>query len=159
MIREATAGDAEAIATIYAHYVEHTAITFDLEPLPASVWAERIAARADYPWLATEDGGELAGFAYGGAFRGKPAYRPTVETTIYLRDGAAGRGLGTALLGELLDRCEALGHHSAVAGITLPNDASVALHEKLGFAHVGTFAEVGRKFDRWHDVAFYLKRF
>lgn len=158
MIREADVRDAAAIAEIYAHYARSTAITFDLEPLPAGVWHERIAERGDYPWLAADEEGEVVGFAYGGPFRPKPAYRPTVETTIYLRDGAGGRGIGTALYGELLRRCAALGHHSATAGITLPNDASVALHRRLGFEHVGTFTEVGRKFGGWHDVAFFMAR-
>jgi L-amino acid N-acyltransferase YncA len=150
--------DLEAVAAIYAHYVEHTSITFDLEAPSAGEWGRRLAGRQDLPWLACEADGEVVGFAYGGRFRPKEAYRPTVETTIYLRDGHARRGLGRRLCTELLAQLTAGGFHSAVAGITLPNDPSVALHEALGYERVGLFSEVGHKFGRWHDVGFWMTR-
>ena len=157
-IRDVAATDAEAIAEIYAHYVSHTATTFDLEAPSATTWAERIAAADGRPWLVCELGGTLEGYAYAGRFRPKEAYGHTTETTIYLRAGSEGRGLGRLLLGALLDRVRADGYHRVIAGVTLPNDASVALHESLGFEPIGVFDEVGRKFDAWHDVGFWVLR-
>lgn len=158
-IRAAAPADAEAIARIYAHYVEHTSVTFDLQAPSAEGWRDRMAAAADgHAWLVAEEDDGLAGFAYAGSFRPRDAYRPTVETTIYLAPSAGGRGLGGALYGALLERCQDAGFHTAVAGVTLPNAASVALHERLGYERVGLFTEVGLKFGRWHDVAFYLRR-
>jgi L-amino acid N-acyltransferase YncA len=139
--------------------VQHTAITFDLEAPSAADWAGRLAAAHGLPWVGCEDDGRLVGFAYAGRFRPKRAYEPTVETTIYLHHEAGGRGLGRLLYGALLDRVGAGGFHTAVAGVTLPNPASVALHERLGFTPVGVFGEVGHKLGRWHDVGFWLRRF
>ena len=102
-----------------------------------------------------EAGGAVTGYATASPFRPKAAYAPTVETTVYLAPGHAGRGTGRALYGTLLDACAAAGFHRAVAGITLPNPASAALHERLGFALVGVFSEVGHKHGAWHDVAWY----
>jgi phosphinothricin acetyltransferase len=158
IIRAVIAADCEAIALIYEHYVRHTAITFDLEAPSAATWAERVAAADGRPWLACELEGVLAGFAFAGRFRPKDAYGRTTETTIYLRDGLGGRGLGALLLGALLDHVRAAGFHRVVAGVTLPNPASVALHERLGFEPVGVFDEVGQKFGAWHDVGFWVLR-
>jgi phosphinothricin acetyltransferase len=158
-IRPLAPADTEPVAEIYAHYVEHTAITFDLETPSAADWAARLAAAHRLPWLGCEDDGRLVGFAYAGRFRPKRAYEPTVETTIYLHHEAGGRGLGRLLYGALLDQVGAGGFHTAVAGVTLPNPASVALHERLGFTPVGVFSEVGHKLGRWHDVGFWLRRF
>jgi L-amino acid N-acyltransferase YncA len=158
-IRPLAPADTEPVAEIYVHYVQHTAITFDLEAPSAADWAGRLAAADGLPWLGCEDGGRLVGFAYAGRFRPKRAYEPTVETTIYLHHEAGGRGLGRLLYGALLDRVAAGGFHTAVAGVTLPNPASVALHERLGFTPVGVFSEVGHKLGRWHDVGFWLRRF
>jgi phosphinothricin acetyltransferase len=157
MIRPVAAGDAEAISGIYAWYVENTAITFDVEVPSVDAWRAKIEA-ARHPWVGLEEEGALAGFAYATEFRPRAAYDLTCETTVYLRDGAAGRGLGRALYGALLDAVDAGGFHRALAVITLPNDASVALHEHLGFERVGVLDQAGRKFDRWHDVGFWLRR-
>lgn len=154
MIRNATPADAAAIADLYAHYVDETVITFELDPVSAAEIARRIAAvqDADLPWLVTEEGGEVVGFAYAAPYRPRAAYLHSVELTIYLLRGVEGRGLGGALFRELLARLRQLPVHLALSLIALPNDASVAMHERLGFTFAGTFTEVGRKFDRWVDV-------
>ena len=135
-------------------------MTFDLEPVPVDAWRGRLASARDdgRPWFVAEDGGEVIGYATGSRFRPKAAYRPTVETTIYLAPGRDGRGTGRALYGTLLDACVAAGFHRAVAGVTLPNPASVALHERLGFTPVGVFSEVGHKHGAWHDVGWWQRR-
>ena len=158
--RAAAEADLEAVAAIYAHYVEHTAATFDLAaPTPAewrAKWAD--AQRAGYPWAVLEDGGAVAGYAAFGSFRPKPAWRPTVESTIYLAPAVVGRGLGRPLYEHALGAAAAAGFHIAVAGITLPNRASVALHEALGFTPVGVIEEAGHKLGGWRDVGWWQKR-
>jgi phosphinothricin acetyltransferase len=159
-LRAADVGDLAAIAAIYAPYVQNTVITFDLEPPSAAAWrAKWDAAQAEgYPWFVAEsDAGELLGYALTSRFAAKPAYRSTVETTIYLRENAQGRGVGRPLY-ELALREAARSFHLAVAGITLPNDASVALHERLGFTRVGVFEEVGHKLGEWRDVSWWQLR-
>jgi phosphinothricin acetyltransferase len=154
MIRDATAADAAAIADLYEYYVRETVITFELDPVPAGEIARRIGAvqEASLPWLVTVEDGEVVGFAYAAPYRPRAAYLHSVEVSIYLRQGALGRGVGGELYRELLARVRELPVHLALSLIALPNDASVALHERLGFTFVGTFTEVGRKFDQWIDV-------
>ena len=132
-----------------------TAIHFGYEPLGANELVEVWRARGKFPWLALEDGGGVLGYAKAGTWRARDAYQWTCETTIYMAESARGRGLGRVLYKALLDECKARGFHSAIGGITLPNDASVALHEKLGFVSVGVVRDAGHKFDRWHDVGFW----
>jgi phosphinothricin acetyltransferase len=152
-IRAATSADAAAIAAIYNWYVEHTVITFEVDPVPAAEMAQRIeAVLAAHEWLVIERGGELLGYAYAGRFHARAGYRYTAESTIYLRDGLGGQGLGTTLYSELVRRILARGYRSLIGGIALPNEASVRLHEKLGFLKVGHLTRVGRKFERWIDV-------
>lgn len=160
MNREASEADLDAIAAIHARYVAETVVTFDEQPLPVQGWKEkwRSARDADQPWYVTEQGGEVVGFAYSGSFRPKAAYRPTVETTIYLDREAVGQGLGRALYSDMLAEAGRRGFHLAVAGVTLPNEASVRLHEGLGFSKVGEFTEVGHKFGQWWDVGWFQRR-
>lgn len=153
-IRAATPDDAAAIATIYVPYVEGSAVTFEVAAPGAQDIAARMADGAGlYPWLvaAGEDGG-ISGFAYACAFRTRPAYRFAVETTIYLRSDAQGRGTGRRLYFMLLETLRAQGFTQAIAAISLPNDSSVQLHERLGFGHAGTYRQVGWKLGRWWDV-------
>lgn len=159
MIRPARESDLEAIAAIYAHYVEHTAITFDLERPTTGDWRAKWAAgrQAGHPWLVTEPDGELAGYATTGPFRPKHAYRPTVETTIYLAPAAVGCGLGRPLYAALLRAAGEASFHRAIAGVTLPNPTSVALHEALGFTPVGVMEQVGHKLGAWHDVGWWQR--
>ncbi|PTQ10932.1 GNAT family N-acetyltransferase [Sphingomonas oleivorans] len=156
-IRAVTPDDAGAIAAIYAPYVEDTAITFELAPAPdAAEMRRRIASIAGrFPYLVAEQDGALLGYAYAGLYRTRPAYRWVVETTVYVAMDAQRRGIGRALYAELLDRLKALGHVAAVGVIALPNAASVALHEALGFTHAGTQRAIGHKLSQWYDVGFW----
>jgi len=156
-IRPATADDAAAIAQIYAPYVAETAISFETDVVGAAQIAERMQSfDGRYPWfVAAEAGDSVIGYAYGTQFRIRPAYRFAVETSIYLEPSAQGRGLGTLLYRTLLDALAAQGFTQAIAGITLPNDASVHVHERVGFRLVGVYKDIGYKLGRWHDVGRY----
>ncbi len=153
-VRDATLDDAVACAAIYAPYVRDTAITFETEPPDAAEFARRIgAATAQYAWLVLEDDGRVAGYAYGGPFKERAAYRFACEVSVYLECGLRRSGGGRALYSALLPRLAERGYRTATAGMALPNEASVGLHRALGFAPVGTFRRVGWKLGRWHDVA------
>jgi L-amino acid N-acyltransferase YncA len=156
-MRPVEAADLPAIAAIYAHYVEHSYATFDLEPPTAADWRTRFdGARAlAHPWVIREDG---AGYAIAATFNVRPAWRTTVSTAIYLDPAQRRRGLGRPLYAALLDAARDGGFHVAVAGIALPNDASVALHEGLGYEPVGVMREVGHKFGVWRDVGYWQRR-
>lgn len=159
VIRAATAVDAAALARIYNHYVAGTIVTFEEEAVPASEMAARIAESrtASLPWLVAERAGQVAGYAYASKWKGRCAYRFSVETTIYLDPRETARGLGSALYGQLLSDLEACGVHVVIGGIALPNEASVRLHERLGFRKVAHFEEVGFKFGRWIDVGYWQR--
>ena len=157
MIRQALATDAEAIARIYNHYILDTIITFEEQPVSPSEMAERIAevAAASLPWLVAEQDGSILGYARASKWKGRSAYRFSVETTIYLAPHCLGNGLGTSLYQLLLRQLKDLKLHIAIGGIALPNAPSLALHEKLGFRKVAHFAEVGFKFGKWIDVGYW----
>jgi phosphinothricin acetyltransferase len=153
-IRDASVGDAEACAAIYAPYVTGTAITFEIDPPTAPEMAGRIAsAQASHAWLVLEDDGRVVGYAYGGPMKPRPAYRWSCEVSVYLELGRRRTGAGRALYEALFDRLTERGFRTAVAGMTLPNDASVGLHKALGFEPIGTYRRVGWKLNGWHDVA------
>ncbi|MBB3219789.1 arsinothricin resistance N-acetyltransferase ArsN1 family B [Pseudoduganella umbonata] len=161
MIREARPGDAAAIAAIYNPYIEDTTVSFEEVAVSAGDMGGRIAAVQDgaLPWLVLElPDGAIAGYAYATAWRVRHAYRFSVETSVYLARGSERQGHGTALYLALLERLRARGCHLAIAGIAQPNDASVALHEKLGYKKVAHFGEVGFKFGRWLDVGYWELR-
>jgi L-amino acid N-acyltransferase YncA len=153
-VRDAEASDALACAAIYAPYVTDTAITFETEPPTASEMAARIAAAAKtHAWLVLEQDGRVAGYAYGGPFKSRPAYRWACEVSVYLEVGRRRSGAGRALYTVLLERMAQRGYRTAVAGMTLPNPASEGLHRAMGFEPVGVFSRVGWKLGAWHDVA------
>ena len=156
-IRMATVEDAAAIAAIYNPYVADTCITFETEPVQAAGMAARITEVLDagLPWLLAEDAAGVAGFAYASKWKGRCAYRFSVESTVYLHRGHTGRGIGRALYGRLLEEIRARRMHAVIGGIALPNAASVALHERLGFRKVAHFEQVGYKQDRWVDVGYW----
>ena len=156
-IRDAVLADADAIARIYNHYVLQTVVSFEEEPVTVVDMAARIeeVASVALPWLVAEQAGQLIGYAYATKWKGRSAYRYSVETSVYLLPGYIGRGLGTALYQRLIDRLKGRGLHVAIGGIALPNDASVALHEKLGFRKVAQFPEVGFKLGRRVDVGYW----
>ncbi len=153
-VRDATPADAAACADVYAPYVERTAITFELVPPPAAEMAARIAAaQRAHAWLVAEDEGRVVGYAYGGELKARAAYRWSCETSVYLELGRRRTGAGRALYEALLDRLAERGYRTAVACMTLPNEASARLHAALGFEPVGTWRQVGWKHGAWHDVA------
>jgi phosphinothricin acetyltransferase len=155
-IRACTVADAAAICAIYNRYVRETVVTFEEEPVSEAEMARRITdVTARFPWLVAEEGGAIVGYAYATPWRVRSAYRFSVESTVYVARGHMGRGVGSVLYRELIEALRKLRVHVAVGGIALPNEASVALHEKLGFRKIGQFAEIGRKLDRWVDVGYW----
>jgi len=157
-IRFAKLEDAAAIQEIYAPIVLHTATSFEYEPPPAQEVRRRIESNfAQYPWLVCERDSQVVGYAYAGKFRERPAYRWTAELSVYVRSGFHRQGIATRLYEALFHCLRMQGFHTAVAGITLPNEASVVLHERMGFQEVGVFRAVGFKFDEWRDVAWYRR--
>ncbi len=152
--------DAEAIAAIYGHYVEHGTATFETEPPGVSEMAERMRKVLDggYPWLVSRDeGGEVLGYAYAGRFHPREGYRYTCEVSIYVRSDSHGQGLGTGLLAALIEECETRGFRQAIAVIAGTEPASVVLHARAGFRPCGTLQKAGRKHGQWIDV-FYMQR-
>ena len=152
-IRDCEPGDVAAIQGIYAHYVRHSPVTFEEEvPDVDEIRARRQATLdAGYPYLVAETDGEVLGYAYAGRYRPRSAYRYSVEDSVYVRDDAKRRGVGRALLAELVARCRALGFKRMVAIIGDRSPPSVALHLALGFTLVGHLTAVGYKFGKWYD--------
>lgn len=152
-VRLAHPGDAAAVAAIYAPSVTRAATSFELTaPSPDDI-ADRIAAGSPHaPWLVLVRDGEIAGYAYASRHRERAAYQWSVDVTAYVREDARGSGVGKRLYGALFDVLVRLGYFQAFAGIALPNAASVALHESMGFAPIGVYRQVGFKHGRWHDV-------
>ena len=156
MLRTGTSFDAAQICAIYNLYVRDTVITFEETPVAVDDMARRIADVTErWPWLVWEEDGAVVGYAYAAAWKARSAYRQSVETTIYLAPQSAGRGIGSRLYGALIDELRVRGAHCIIGGIALPNPASIALHEKLGFVKIGQFHEVGLKFGRWVDVGYW----
>ncbi|MFH8490600.1 GNAT family N-acetyltransferase [Streptomyces longisporoflavus] len=159
-VRPGTEADLEALTAIYNHYVRETALTFDtavFSPEERRPWLLSHPVDGPYRLLVARerDSGLLLGYATSSPFRAKPAYATSVEVSVYCSPDAAGRGIGTLLYKALFEALEGEDLHRAYAGIAQPNDASVRLHERFGFRHVGTYREVGRKFGRYWDVAWY----
>jgi len=157
-VRPATEADLAAAAAIYDEQVRTGISTFDLEPPPVSYWRHHLDSTdpGDH-FLVADSDGDVVGFAYSSSYRPRPGYRLTRETSVYLAEQARGRGLGRRLYDELLARVAADGIHVVLALIALPNEPSTALHTACGFEHLGTMREVGRKFDRWLDTAWYQR--
>ena len=160
-IRPVSLEDAEGIAAIYNPYILTSIITFEEEPVSTGEIQRRIDSvqSLGYPWLVAEVDGSLAGYAYASRWRERPAYRYTAESTIYLSQESSGHGYGSKLYNALLDELRAGGFHAVIGVITLPNPASIALHEKLGFSKVAHFSQVGYKFEHWLDVGYWQLTF
>jgi L-amino acid N-acyltransferase YncA len=157
--RAARASDAEQLLAIYRPFVEQTAVSFELEAPSLHEFSARITkALAGWHWLVAEHDGQCLGYAYGSMHRDRPAYRWSVEVSAYVHQDYRRKGVGKALYLELFSALAARGFCRALAGVTLPNEASVALHSSVGFTPVGTFAAVGRKFDAWHDVSWFQRK-
>jgi phosphinothricin acetyltransferase len=160
-IEPASAGDLYAIADVYHHYALTTAHTFDVETKPITWWQDwfsRFAVNSRHRLFVARAGADLLGYAASGRFRDRPAYDPSVVTSVYAAPDHVGRGVGTALYRTLLAGLAGADVHRAYAGIVMPNPASVRLHERFGFERVGYFSEQGRKFGRYWDVAWYERR-
>jgi L-amino acid N-acyltransferase YncA len=157
-IRDAVPGDAGRCAEIYAPYVRDTAISFEDVPPTAAEMERRIDdAQRAHAWLVLEVDGEVAGYAYGGPFMARAAYRWAATVSVYLDGGLRRTGAGRALYTALFERLADRGIRTITGGVALPNEASEGLHRALGFHPVGTYRRVGWKHGRWHDVAWYQK--
>src|SRR5687767_11371269 len=155
-IRLATRADAAAIAAIYAPYCESTVVSFEEIAPSAEEMARRIASvGTTRPWIVLEQDSRVIGYAYASAHHERAAYRWSVSTAIYVGRGHHHRGAGRALYTTLFALLRALGYYKASAGITLPNPASIGLHEAMGFELVGVYRDIGHKLGAWHDVAWY----
>jgi phosphinothricin acetyltransferase len=153
-LRPAAPADLAAVTGIYAHHVLHGVASFEIEPPDIAEIARRhgAIAAAGLPYLVAEAAGDVIGYAYAARYRERPAYRFTVEDSIYVAPGAGGRGIGRALLGALIDRCGALGYRRMIAVIgDSANVASIGLHARLGFRVAGVLPSVGFKHGRWVD--------
>lgn len=160
MIRSAIPQDAEPIASIYNHYVRKTVITFEEEPVSPEVMLDRMVSvqRAGLPWLVAVENKHIVGYAYAGPWHARSAYRYTVECTVYLAAEHQSRGWGTRMYEALFAVLREQDVHVVIGGITLPNPASVALHEKFGMEQAAHYKEVGYKFNTWLDVGYWQVR-
>lgn len=159
VVRPATEADLPAVAAIYNHEIANSIATFDLEPPTLTYWHERLCSDhpGDHLLVAADADDRVLGYSYSWSYRPRPAYHHTRETSVYLDTAARGKGLGKLLYRALLTAMTDSGVHTAVALVALPNPASVALHEAVGFEYVGTMREVGYKFNRHIDTAWYQK--
>lgn len=158
MIREATLSDAGDIAQIYNYYISETAVTFETSTISREVMKQRIrkVLAEGLPWLvAADSNNKITGYAYSTPWRERSAYRFTVEVSVYLSEQNLGKGIGSALYQRLFENLKDKGVHSIIGGITLPNSASIALHEKFSMRQVAHFKQVGYKFDQWQDVGYW----
>ncbi|MDR1905138.1 MAG: GNAT family N-acetyltransferase [Treponema sp.] len=157
MVRSVKREDAASICTIYNYYIENTAVSFEGVLISVNEMENRIKEiSASYPWLVWEDEeGYVSGYAYVNKWRERSAYRFSAEVSIYLKYGTEGQGVGSILLSRLLEEVRKTELHALVAGITLPNERSVALHEKFGFTKIAQFNEIGFKLNTWLDVGYW----
>jgi L-amino acid N-acyltransferase YncA len=155
IIRSVELSDAQAIRDIYAPFVSDSATSFEIEPPDAEAMGRRIGEQRErHPWLVYEAGGEVLGYAYASPHRAaRKAYQWCVEVSVYIHARVRRRGVGRALYVSLFELLRRQGYVNAYAGITLPNPASLRLHESLGFAPIGVYPRIGFKFGKWHDVA------
>jgi phosphinothricin acetyltransferase len=161
LIRHSADGDLAELVSIYNHYVENTPVTFHTTQftVPQRIeWFTTFSKEGPYRLLVAERDGKILGYASSANYKPRAAYDTSVETTIYLDAEAVGTGVGTKLYGALIDQLVADERlHRAYGGVALPNPASTAMHERLGFELLGTYSEVGYKFDKYWDVAWYEK--
>ena len=152
--------DVPAITAIYAHYVANSTATFDTEAPGQTFIADKFGHMVDqgHPVIMAERNGKVLGYSYASTFRPRFAYRFTCEDTLYLAHDAVGQGVGSALLAKLIEESQAFGFRQMVAVITAGNPASIKLHEKHGFATMGTYPELGFKFDKWLDIVHMQRR-
>ncbi len=154
MIRNVNLSDSEALIHIYNYYILNSTFTFEEAPVSKEEMKARIAKVQDLglPWFVYEEDGQVIGYAYATKWKERTAYRFTVETSIYLSNSYAGKGVGSKLYQHLIDHLRTKGFHSIITGISIPNEKSQRLHEKLGFKKIAVYKEAGFKFNRWIDV-------
>ena len=158
-LRIATKEDGAALAAIYAYYVENTAITFEYVAPSADEFGDRIAHKLEkYPYIVAEENGRAVGYAYADMYRERAAFNWSCELSVYVDKNETGKGIGKRLYGALEELLRLQGFVSVVASITYPNEASVSLHEKMGFTHLGTMHDIGYKLGRWLDLMWFEKR-
>jgi len=156
MIRHVRTEDAAQICEIYNHYVLETVVTFEEVAVPIAEMTQRVAdITTRLPWLVWEEDGAILGYAYASPWKARAAYRHSVEASIYLPAHATRRGIGSSLYRALIEELRTRNIHALIGGAVLPNPASVALHERLGFRQVAHFSQVGFKFGKWVDVAYW----
>ncbi|MEM9547996.1 MAG: arsinothricin resistance N-acetyltransferase ArsN1 family B [Bacteroidota bacterium] len=156
MIRPAVPDDAIQMTDIYNYYIINTTVTFEKTPISVGEMKDRLQRTTmKYPWLVIEIDNRVQGYAYATDWKPRGAYRHSVESTVYLRNGQSGYGYGSQLYSKLIEELQKLNVHTVIGGIAQPNEGSIALHEKFGFVKVAHFKEVGYKFDRWIDVAYW----
>ena len=153
MIRPLHINDAQELLDIYNYYVLNTTVTFDIEALTIEIFREKLnQINEDYPIIVFEENNEILGYAYGSRFRPKPAYNFVVESTVYVKHTAHGKQIGTKLYAELIRLLKETNLHTVLGVLTIPNEASIKLHEKFGFEQVANLKEVGLKFGEWQNV-------
>lgn len=160
LIRDIRNSDADEVLAIYNHYISETVITFEENVIDITEIKSRISRtlQKNFPWLiAQNQANEVVGYAYGGVWKERAAYKHTVEATVYLSSDYIGKGIGFQLYDALLGQLKEQGFHSVMGVISLPNEGSVRLHEKLGFTKAAHFSEVGYKFNKWVDVGYWHK--
>ncbi|WOO43239.1 GNAT family N-acetyltransferase [Rubellicoccus peritrichatus] len=157
MIRKATFDDATSIAQIYNYYIENTVITFEEDPIDAEDIIQRIekSNSAGFSWYVALESESVVGYAYSSKWNERSAYKHTAEVSVYLSHQHRSKGLGTKLYEALFDELKAMRMHVVIGGVTLPNAASVALHEKFGMKKVAHYEQVGFKFEEWLDVGYW----
>ena len=161
MIRPVQPKDVPALTDMYNYYIRETTVTFEEEEIAPDNMQSRIqkVEAANLPWLVAEEQDEIVGYAYATKWKERSAYRHSVEISIYVDHNNHGNGWGTKLYQALFTELQKKNIHVAIGGITLPNDASIALHEKFGMEKVAHFKEIGFKFGQWLDVGYWQKRF
>jgi len=157
MIRSINSRDTEAVVNIYNYYIGNTIVSLEEKPILGCDMLERIATvqSAGYPWLVAEDQNEIVGYAYANQWNNRAAYKHTAEVSVYLSYLGISSGWGTKLYESLFEKLRNMSIHMVIGGISLPNPASVALHEKFGMAQVANFKEVGYKYGKWIDVGYW----
>ena len=156
MIRKVHINDAKQMVDIYNYYVLNSVATFDDVPLATEAFEEKITTiNAGFPFIVFTENENIIGYAYAGKWRYKPAYKQTAEITVYVKHDEHGKQIGTKLYVELLKQLKQQNFHTVIGGVTLPNEASVKLHEKFGFQKAAHFKAVGLKFNQWQDVGFW----
>jgi len=157
MIRDAIIDDAGEICTIYNYYIENTIISFEENPLAVEEMRKRLEAvfSNKLPWLVYVDNNVIMGYAYANKWHARASYKYSVESSVYLKYDVTGKGIGSSLYAELIERLKTLKYHAVIGGIALPNAASVALHEKFGFEQVAHYRETGFKYGEWIDVGYW----